>query len=171
MRWRPGLLAAAAVPLLALAACGGGGHPTAATAHTPAPHHHRAASPSRPTPTPTPTTSVAVSGTVTGSSGPAHSTGPCGLGQGGLAATFDVSLDGQPYQLVIELLDYHGPGSYQMPPDRASLRQSSSGATAFYASQSGTLTVASGGRSGTISGDLVGNAGTIQLHGTWSCSG
>lgn len=171
MSWRPALLAVAAIPLLALAACGGGGHPAAAAKPQPSPHHRSTAARSTPAPTSTPTTSVTVSGNVTGSSGPAQSTGPCGKGQGGLAATFDVTLDGQPYQLVIELFDYHGPGSYRIPPDRASLRQTSSGSTAFYASQSGTLTVARGGQSGTISGDMVGNAGTVHLNGTWSCAG
>jgi hypothetical protein len=170
VRWRPVLAALAAVPALALAGCGAAGHPAAAVRHAAAAHHRGPTSGPRAAPTPTPTTSVAVSGAVSGSSGPARSTGPCGRGQGGLAATFDVILDGQPYQLVIELFDYHGPGSYRMPPDRASLRQSSAGATAFYASQSGTLTVDPGGRSGSISGDMAGNAGTIRLQGTWSCS-
>lgn len=120
-----------------------------------------------------PATRLAFSGAVTGTVESAAPSGTCGRGSGGATgADLRFQMNGTAYALSIEVLGYHGPGSYTLPPDRVSLHTTTIGpGSQFFGSQSGTVTVAAGDAAGTVDADLEGSPGTVHVSGTWSCAG
>jgi len=70
--------------------------------------------------------------------------------------------------LSIALLDYHGPGSYGIPPERVSVRTGSPPGGQFLPAISGSLTVDGGERSGRIDAAL--GDGSTRVAGTWICT-
>lgn len=124
------------------------------------------------TPAPTPGTRLSVTGTVSGSVAGAAPAGACGRTPNGDGADLRFQLNGQAFSLSIELGDYHGPGSYPLPPDRVSLHTLSIGpGSQFFGSQSGTVTVGAGDASGSLDAVLAGNSGQVHVTGSWSCAG
>lgn len=181
-----GIALALAALVLAAAACGGSGTgtastrsptPTRAAEETPPP---RAATASpRPTPTPagrlpTPTVVPAATATdltFTGSLATrvrsATTTEPCGKGLAGFDAELSLTLGGQPSLLSIAIFDYHGPGTYGIPPERVSVRVGPPGGP-FMPATRGSVVVDAGDRSGRID-TALGDDGT-RVTGTWACS-
>jgi hypothetical protein len=172
--------------LVAVAACSGGSpggasaSPTAAAAAGATPTLAATATPSRPpqgatpSPTPTPTpapataTDLTFTGAMTGHVQSATSAGICGRAPAGFAAELHFSLASQPGVLSIALIDYHGPGSYGIPPERVSVRTGSPPGGQFLPAVRGSLTVDGGERSGRIDAAL--GDGSTRVAGTWICT-
>ena len=159
--------------VLAVCACGSVTRVAPASSSSPA----ASSSPSPPVATSSPaataTTRLTFSGAVAGSVASAAPSGTCGrAGSGAAGADLRFQLNGRAYSLSIELPSYHGPGTYPLPPDRASLHTTTIGpGSQFFGSQSGTVTVLPGDAAGTIDADLAGDAGSVHVSGTWSCAG
>lgn len=168
---RAGRLSAMALGLLVAAGCGSVGRQAATTTSPTTSVPPSVAVSATPTPSPTPGTRISVTGAVAGSVSGATAAGDCGRTASGGGADLRFQLNGQAYALSIELLSYHGPGTYPLPPDRVSLHTLTIGSgSQFFGSQSGTVTVAPGDRSGTLDASLAGNQGTVHVTGTWSCT-
>lgn len=162
------LLAGLAGTLLLLAGCGSAGPPAATTTGSPTGPPSVAATPS---PSPSGGTLLTFSGAVSGTVTSASPAGTCGRSANGGGADLRFQLSGQAYALSIELLSYHGPGTYPLPPDRVSLHTLTIGpASQFFGSQSGTVSVAPGDRSGSVDAALSGNQGSVHVSGAWACS-
>lgn len=179
-----GRLAAPALAVLTLASCAC----TAGTPGTPAGGRSHAASPSpavsgpaagptaatSPSPAATPS-AVAAAGTDLTFTGPmsgrvqtAISAGVCGRAPAGFAVELHFTLVDQAAVLSIGLLDYHGPGSYAIPPERVSVRWGPSPGGQLMPATTGGLSVFAGERSGRIDATL-GDAGA-RVTGTWACT-
>jgi hypothetical protein len=77
---------------------------------------------------------------------------------------------GQPYLLRMEILDYHGPDTYSVPPTRASMRRAVSGSDGgFLPAVSGDISVGSNQSSGRVHLTL-GTSSKTRVQGTWACS-
>lgn len=84
----------------------------------------------------------------------------------------NLTFNGAPYMLQIQMADYHGPGTYSIPPERVSLQSPNpSPASPLRPALSGTVTVASSGQGGTVNAQL-GPAGQppLALNAAWTCS-
>jgi hypothetical protein len=93
--------------------------------------------------------------------------GPCGGAGSGYAAQLVFQLAGQPYVLSMNVLDYHGPGSYPVPPERVSLHtQAGAPQPKLAAAVSGSVVVNADERSGSIDTSL---SDSSRVFGTWTC--
>jgi hypothetical protein len=94
----------------------------------------------------------------------------CGSTPAGYVAQLAFEPGGQSYSLTIEVLDYHGAGTYRVPPERISIRGpvTSSGAS-IYPATAGTVAIDSGQRTGAIDVSLASPGGPTQLTGRWAC--
>ncbi|HXM58549.1 MAG TPA: hypothetical protein VOB72_24325 [Candidatus Dormibacteraeota bacterium] len=131
------------------------------------------AQPGAPTlvPAPEPATAVDLtfSGSVTGRVRTANASNPCGKAiVGGFAAVLNLSLSGQPSVLDIELLDYHGPGAYVVPPERVSLRVGPPGTSSLLIAQKGSVSVDASERGGRI--DTTMSDGSTRVVGAFACT-
>jgi hypothetical protein len=96
--------------------------------------------------------------------------GTCGKGPAGFSVQLRFTLDGRPYVLGMDVLDYSGPGSYRIPPERVGIRSDvRGGAPTFLPATSGVVQVGAGESSGQVDAALVGGGGG-HLAGTWSCA-
>jgi hypothetical protein len=96
--------------------------------------------------------------------------GGCRQSGAGYAAQFQLTFDSQPYVLTMEILDYHGPGEYGIPPERVSLRSAADNASSgLYPGIGGRVIVDPGERSGRIDATLR-SPGNTEVHGTWGCT-
>jgi hypothetical protein len=176
----PRILALAGV-VLAAAACSAGSpgrasaspSPVAAVGAGVASPTTPTATPSPPAPTATPAaaataTDLTFTGAMTGRVQSATSAGICGRAPAGFAAELHFSLAEQPGVLSIALIDYHGPGSYGIPPERVSVRTGSPPGGQFLPAIRGSLTVDGGERSGRIDAAL--GDGSSRVAGTWICT-
>ncbi len=107
-------------------------------------------------------------GSVAGQATAVTSAGSCGRAPAGFAAELHFSVAGQPYALTIALLDYSGPGSYTIPPERVSVRTGQAPGGQLLPATRGSLTVDAGERSGRIDA-VIGDGGT-RVSGSWACS-
>jgi len=107
-------------------------------------------------------------GGMSGQAAGVTSAGVCGRAPAGFAANLRFSLSGHPYALSIALLDYHGPGSYAIPPERVSVQSGSDPGGQFQPAIRGSLTVDAGERSGRI--DAVIGDGSTRVSGAWACT-
>lgn len=101
-----------------------------------------------------------------------QTTGLCGKSGPSLAVDGNFTVGGASYVLTIEILDYHGPGTYSIPPERVSVRSTDPSASVpLRPALGGTVSVDASGQSGTLDADL-GPAGTAQTHvtGAWVCA-
>jgi hypothetical protein len=79
-----------------------------------------------------------------------------------------MTLGGQDYLLSVDILDYHGPGSYSIPPERVSLRPAAPTGSQLLPGISGQVAVAADEASGHIDVVLTGSSST-HLQGSWAC--
>jgi hypothetical protein len=87
----------------------------------------------------------------------------------GYGVQFQMTVDRMPYVLTIEIIDYHGPGAYSIPPERVSLRPAVAGPTPYLEpATSGSVQIDTAERSGSVDVTLQANRST-RLHGTWAC--
>jgi hypothetical protein len=186
------LLAAMGLAGLALAACGtGGGGPTGsgrpspaateervpATTATSAPDATRTpaagANPTvgtTPVPAPLPTTAIDLTftGAIATRVRTATASNPCGKADlGGFGAELNLTLSGQSSLLSIGLLDYRGPGTYAIPPERVSLRVGPPTSGQSLAAVKGSVTIDASERAGRIDAAL--GDGSTHVTGAWSC--
>jgi hypothetical protein len=142
-----------------------------ATVSTPAATATPGAPPPTATPPPTPAaaaTDLTFTGATTGHVQSATSAGVCGRAPAGFAAELHFSLANQPGVLSIALVDYHGPGSYGIPPERVSVRTGSPPGGQFLPAIRGSVAVDGGERSGRIDAAL--GDGSTRVAGTWICT-
>lgn len=193
---RPTLLAALGLAGLVLAACAmAGGGPTgsgrqsptateeaAAAASTPdatstgaagASPTVRSTPGSRPTLAPAPLPTTAVDLTFTGGIATrvrtATASNPCGKSDvGGFGAELNLTLSGRSSLLSIGLLDYHGPGTYAIPPERVSLRVGPPTSGQSLTAVKGSVTIDASERAGKIDAAL--GDGSTHVTGAWSCT-
>lgn len=176
---RTAILVTAATALIA--ACSGGpqaadhrsGGSSSSPTSVPASHEPATSTPTpRPAPTPTPAplpTQLSISGPLTATVQLPQSAGKCTVIPGGFEAQIPFTAAGASYEVDIELLDYSGPGTYQAPPEEVSVHTAgSASASTLYPMVSGTVTVSSTQRSGTVHGTLGGGT-PGKLDGTWAC--
>lgn len=98
--------------------------------------------------------------------------GVCGSSGTTISVQGNLTLNGAPYVLQIQMADYHGPGTYSIPPERVSLQSSNPSPTQpLRPALSGTVTVSPGGQGGAVDATL-GPAGQqpVPLSATWACS-
>ncbi|PZR70851.1 MAG: hypothetical protein DLM66_02440 [Candidatus Dormiibacter spiritus] len=93
----------------------------------------------------------------------------CGPAAAGYGLSLRFSLGSTPYQLDAAIFDYHGPGTYSVPPARLSLHTIASDPPSLYRGVEGTLAIAQGERSGSVSGRLSGERGEIRLAVSFHC--
>ena len=87
----------------------------------------------------------------------------------GYGAQFQITVERTPYVLSIEIVDYHGPATYSIPPERVSLRPAVAGGTPYLEpATSGSVEIDSRERSGSVDVTLQAPRST-RLHGTWAC--
>jgi hypothetical protein len=80
------------------------------------------------------------------------------------------TLAGVEYELVVDIANYSGPGTYPAPPARVSIHKTAiDDSPRLLTGTSGTVTVAPGGRSGTVDEDLRTTAGPAHVTGAWTC--
>ena len=126
--------------------------------------------PSTPTPGPAVASDLLFTGKLSGRVQNAQPLGSCGRGPVGFAVALRFTLGGGPYVLSLDVLDYRGPGRYDIPPERVSIRSDvQSGTPAFLPATSGTLEVAAGETSGKLDAQLGGD-GASHLQGSWACT-
>lgn len=88
----------------------------------------------------------------------------------GYGAQFQLTVGGAPYVLSIEIVDYHGPGVYSIPPERVSLRPSAAGQPpSLEPATGGSVRIDAGERSGSVDVTVQGDHAT-PLRGTWRCT-
>ena len=140
-------------------------------AETPAPTAPGTASPVPPAPVTTapPSSGLVFSGDLTGRTSATYSTGACGATPGGYAAQLAFAMTSQSYSLTIEVFDYQGAGRYSVPPGRISVRGPGANPQPLYPALSGSVTIDSSGRSGTLDVSLGVRNGSSQLSGSWAC--
>lgn len=93
---------------------------------------------------------------------------PCGLADlGGFGAELSMTLSGQSSRLSIGLLDYHGPGTYTIPPEHVSLRVGSPTSGQLLTAVKGSVTIDASQRAGKIDATL--GDGSTHVTGAWSC--
>jgi hypothetical protein len=164
----PKAAALAALPLVVSVACAQP-HPSALkrSAPTPSPAVVGAPAPTHAA-TATPVgVNIAVGGTQAAST--AELIAGCQRTPAGYGVQLQMTVDRTPYVLSIEIIDYHGPAAYSVPPERVSLRPSAPGGTPYLEpATSGIVKIDSGERSGTADVTLQG-ARSTRLHGTWAC--
>jgi len=81
---------------------------------------------------------------------------------------FDLSE--QQYQLDVSIFDYHGPGTYPIPPERVSLHTiSGAHPPHLLAGTSGQISVGTDERSGSVDTALEGDDGETQVSGSFHC--
>jgi hypothetical protein len=125
--------------------------------------------PSTPTPGPAVASDLLFTGRLSGRVQNAQPLGSCGRGPVGFAVALRFTLGGAPYVLSLDVLDYRGPGRYDIPPERVSIRSDvQSGTPAFLPATSGTVEVAAGETSGKLDAQLGGD-GAGHLQGSWAC--
>jgi hypothetical protein len=125
--------------------------------------------PSTPTPGPAVASELLLTGQLSGRVQNAQPLGSCGRGPVGFSVALRFALGGAPYVLSVDVLDYHGPGRYEIPPERVSIRSDvQSGTPTFLPATSGTVEVAAGEASGKLDARL-GSDGTSRLQGAWAC--
>lgn len=171
-----GVLALAAIVVLACSSGGGAGRMSASPARTPTP-----ASPSPtavpvvsslPTPPPaTVSTDLEFAGALAGRARGSPAAGTCGRIPSGFTVQVPFALGDQPLLLSIQVLDYGGPGTFSVPPERVSIR-SPGGAPSprFLPAVGGSVGVDAGERSGRIDATLAVDSGSATIRGTWSCA-
>ena len=87
----------------------------------------------------------------------------------GYGAQFQLTVGGTPSVLSIEIIDYHGPGTYPIPPERVSLYPTGGDAPALEPATSGHVVVGAGERSGSVDVTVQGSQPT-RLSGSWACA-
>lgn len=93
----------------------------------------------------------------------------CQRTPGGYGVQLQLSVAEKPSVLSIEILDYHGPDAYAVPPERVSIQLvDSGGASTLEPATSGTVRIDSGERSGSLSVTLR-DARATTVEGAWSC--
>lgn len=167
--------------LLLLAACGtpASQRPSAQSRHSPStpaasatPGAASAQAGGQPTPSPggSPTpTALTLSGPLNDSiqGAAAKAQGTCGVAAGGFNVSLEFASKGRDYELKIQVLDYRGPGSYGIPPERVSIVSMDPANPALYPVVSGSVSVAADASSGAIDGAFAGSHGSVTGH--WSC--
>ena len=112
---------------------------------------------------------LALSGALSGHIASARPVAQCGVGQVGFAAQLELVINGKPYLLGFQVLDFHGPGDYPVPPIRASLRPVSPGSSGgLLPAVAGHVSIAANQRSGRLQLTL-GTSSDTRLQGTWAC--
>ena len=125
--------------------------------------------PSTPTPGPAVANDLLLTGPLSGRVQNAQPLGSCGRGPVGFAVALRFALGGAPYVLSVDVLDYRGPGRYDIPPERVSIRSDAgSGTPTFLPATSGMVEVAAGETSGKLDARL-GSDGAGHLQGGWAC--
>jgi hypothetical protein len=122
-------------------------------------------------PAPLPTTAVDLTftGTIATRVRTATASNPCGKSDvGGFGAELNLTLSNQSSLLSIGLLDYHGPGTYAIPPERVSLRVGPPASGQLLTAVKGSVTIDSSERAGRIDAAL-GSGSTTHVTGAWSC--
>jgi hypothetical protein len=100
----------------------------------------------------------------------AQPVGVCGKGPVGFSVQLRFTLGGGPYVLGMDVLDYSGPGTYKIPPERVAIRSDTrSGTPTFLPATSGVVQVAPGESSGQVDAALISDGGG-HLKGSWSCA-
>lgn len=98
--------------------------------------------------------------------------GVCGASGSTISVQGNLTLNGAPYVLQIQMADYHGPGTYSIPPERVSLQSPNpSPSDPLRPALSGTVTVSQDGRGGSVNAEL-GPPGRqpLPLSASWSCA-
>lgn len=98
--------------------------------------------------------------------------GVCGSSGSTISVQGNLTLNGAPYVLQIAMADYHGAGTYSIPPERVSLQSPNpSPNQPLRPALSGTVTVSPGGQGGTVNATL-GPPGQppLPLSASWTCS-
>jgi hypothetical protein len=113
-------------------------------------------------------TDLTFTGSLAARAQSATSSGPCGRAPAGFGAELRFSMSSQQYLLSIAILDYHGPGSYAIPPERVSVSSGQGPGGQFLPAIKGSLTVDPGERSGRI--DAAIGDGSANVTGTWTCT-
>jgi hypothetical protein len=125
--------------------------------------------PSTPTPGPAVASDLLLTGPLSGRVQNAQPLGSCGRGPVGFAVALRLTLGGAPYVLSVDVFDYRGPGSYNIPPERVAIRSEvQSGTPTFLPATSGTVEVAAGETSGKLDARLRSD-GAGHLQGSWAC--
>jgi hypothetical protein len=94
----------------------------------------------------------------------------CGPSPTGFAAELQMVVGGQAYLLRMEILDYHGPDDYPVPPTRASMRKAVLGPDAgFLPAVGGDVSVGANQTSGRVQ-LTMGTSSKTRVQGTWACS-
>ncbi len=170
-----------AVPLLAvvLLVCGCSDQASRVAAHAPSPSLAPVvgasparsavdALPSPPAPGPPAPARLTIEGSAHAAISVTQSQGACGKSAEGYGAQLSFPLQGQPYVLSLQIIDYRGPGQYTMPPERVSMHtESNSTSPRLIAAKSGTLVINSDERSGSIDASFSDGS---RVAGTWACS-
>jgi hypothetical protein len=112
---------------------------------------------------------LALTGALSGHVASARAVAQCGVGQVGFAAQLELVVNGRPYLLGFQIVDFHGPGDYPVPPIRASLRPVSPGSSGgLLPAVAGHVSIAANQRSGRLQLTL-GTSSDTRLQGTWAC--
>jgi hypothetical protein len=112
---------------------------------------------------------LALTGALSGHVASARTVAQCGVGQVGFAAQLELVVNGRPYLLGFQIVDFHGPGDYPVPPIRASLRPVSPGSGGgLLPAVAGHVSIAANQRSGRLQLTL-GTSSDTRLQGTWAC--
>jgi hypothetical protein len=131
---------------------------------TPAP----AAATFAPAPLPTTAIDLTFTGAIATRVRTANASNPCGKADlGGFGADLYLTLSGQSSLLGIGLLDYHGPGTYAIPPERVSLRVGPPTSGQVLTAVKGSVTIDASERAGKIDAAL--GDGSTHVTGAWSC--
>jgi hypothetical protein len=100
--------------------------------------------------------------------GVTQSQGACGKGTAGYGAQLTFPLRGRSYVLSMQVIDYHGPGQYTMPPERVSMHTETGDANpVLVAATSGTVVINPDERSGSIDATF---SDSSRVAGAWACS-
>jgi hypothetical protein len=144
------------------AACGGSPH---AKLVQPSPAAVPSASPS-----PQGGTHLQLSGDMAATIDHATPMGICGKTPLGFTAQLQFPLQSQPYVLGITILDYHGAGTYQIPPERVSLHTMGlTNPPVLLPATAGSVVVDAGESSGQLDASLQGQSTAARITGTWAC--
>jgi len=165
---RLGLLLAAA-GLLAACSAGGGSQPAAAARAAPA-AAGKPVPPASPTLVPAVPESITLTGALNATIDQASVGQPCGRLAPGYYMQARFSVGGTPYALELVLTDYAGPGPYAAPAARLSVHTLGlSDHPVLYAGIQGSVTIATGERSGTLDSDLASQSEAAHVSGSWRC--
>lgn len=181
---KPVFAGLAALALALLVSCGspsashsgprnGGGHSSSTPVAKPSSSPEPAPTTQSQTPTPAPRATSAPVTPAPPTPTPAQvQSSVCGTSGTTVSVQGNLTFNGAPYVLQIQMADYHGPGAYSIPPERVSLQSPNPSPTSpLRPALTGTVTVSSTGQGGTVDAEL-GPAGQppLMLNAAWACS-